>query len=223
MRLLRLYLDTADPSDWADLMPTGIFYGITTNPMLINRLGLNYEKVIWEEMISKAADLGASEFHAQIYGDADQAFYFADKLNGLGHALNIECVIKIPLTRVGISLAPKIKSLGAKILMTACYEPKQMITACALKADYVAPYFGRMVDAGFDAMANMQIIEKIARRNTCIPIIASLRNAQQLLDIAEIGHNCFTISPEVTRDLFSSKLTDDASSAFEAAAKGAKT
>ena len=220
---MRLYLDTADPSDWADLMPTGIFYGITTNPMLTNRLGLNYEQIIWEEMISKAADLGAKEFHAQIHGDADQAFHFADKLNGLGHALNIECVIKIPLTRVGISLAPKIKSLGAKILMTACYEPKQMITACALKADYVAPYFGRMVDAGFDAMANMQVIEKIARRSTCIPIIASLRNAQQLLDIAEIGHNCFTISPEVTRDLFSSKLTDDASSAFEAAAKGAKT
>jgi transaldolase len=186
-------------------------------------LGLNYEQIIWEEMISKAADLGAKEFHAQIYGDADQAFHFADKLNRLGHALNIECVIKIPLTHFGIFLAPKIKNLGAKILMTACYEPKQMITACALKADYVAPYFGRMIDAGVDAMATMQIIEKIARRNTCIPIIASLRNAQQLLDIAEIGHNFFTISPEVTRDLFSSRLTDDASRAFEAAAKGAKT
>ena len=223
MKLLRLYLDTADPSDWVDLMPTDIFYGITTNPLLTNRLGLNYEQIIWEEMISKAADLGAKEFHAQVYGDVDQALHFADKLNRLGHALNIECVIKIPLTHFGILLAPKIKNLGAKILMTACYEPKQMITACALKADYVAPYFGRMIDAGVDAMATMQIIEKIARRNTCIPIIASLRNAQQLLDIAEIGHNCFTISPEVTRDLFSSKLTDDASSAFEAAAKGAKT
>ena len=72
MKLLRLYLDTADPSDWADLMPTGIFYGITTNPMLTNRLGLNYEQIIWEEMISKAADLGAKKFDAQIYGDAAQ-------------------------------------------------------------------------------------------------------------------------------------------------------
>ena len=48
---------------------------------------------------------------------------------------------KSPLTLEGISLAPRIKEFGAKILMTACYEPKQMITACALKADYVVPYF----------------------------------------------------------------------------------
>ena len=106
--------------------------------------------------------------------------------------------------------------------MTACFEPKQVITACALKADYVAPYFGRMLDAGLDAMANMQIIEKVTRSSTCIPIVASLRSAKQVLDIAEIGYDCFTISPEVARDLFYSKLTDEASSAFEAAAKGIK-
>ena len=219
---MRLYLDTADPVDWEDLMPIGAFYGITTNPLLTKRLGLNYSEIVWPEMVSKAAELGAKELHIQIYGDANEALSFAEHIYGLGRSSDIECVIKIPLTFEGISLAPKIKEFGAKILMTACYEPKQMITACALKADYVAPYFSRMIDAGLDAMANMQIIEKIARKNRCIPIIASLRSAKQVLDIVEIGYNCFTISPEVARDLFYSKLTDEASSAFEAAAKGIK-
>ena len=218
--MLRLYLDTADTIEWNKLMPTGAFYGITTNPLLTNRLGLRYDEIIWEEMVSKAAKLGAKEFHVQIYGNAKKALSFAEHVYGLGHSSNIECVIKIPLTFEGISLAPKIKELGAKILMTACYEPKQMITACALKADYVAPYVGRMMDAGLDAMANMQIIQKIARKNKCIPVIASLRNAKQMLEIAEIGHDCFTISPEVARDLFDSKLTDAAVIAFEEAAKG---
>ena len=222
MRLLRLYLDTADPLDWADLMPTGIFSGITTNPLLTKRLDLNYEEIVWEDMISKAAALGAKEFHVQIYGDPDKAFHFAEKIYILGNSLDIECVIKVPLTRSGISLVPKIKTLGAKTLMTACFEPKQVITACALKADYVAPYFGRMLDAGLDAMANMQIIKKVARSSKIIPVVASLRSAKQVLDIAEIGYDCFTISPEVARDLFYSKLTDEASSAFEAAAKGIK-
>ena len=220
--MLRLYLDTANPVDWADLLPTGAFYGITTNPLLTKRLGLVYSEIVWEEMVSKAAELGANEFHIQIYGDANKALNFAAHVHGLGRASGIECVIKIPLTFEGISLAPKIKEFGAKILMTACYEPKQMITACALEADYVAPYFGRMMDAGLDAMANMQIIEKIARKNKCTPIIASLRNAKQVLEIAEIGHDCFTISPEVARDLFDSKLTDEATFAFETAAKGGK-
>ena len=208
--------------DWEDLMPMGIFYGITTNPLLTKKLGLNYGEIAWEEMVSKAAELGAKEFHVQIYGDAKRALSFAEHVYGLGQTSNIECVIKIPLTFEGISLAPKIKEFGAKILMTACYEPKQMITACALKADYVAPYFGRMLDAGLDAMANMQIIEKIARKNKCTPVVASLRNAKQMLEIAEMGHDCFTISPEVARDLFDSQLTEEASFAFETAATGNK-
>jgi len=220
--LLRLYLDTANSVDWEDFMPTGAFYGITTNPLLTKKLGLNYGEIAWEEMVSKAAELGAKEFHVQIYGDAKRALSFAEHVYGLGQTSNIECVIKIPLTFEGISLAPKIKEFGAKILMTACYEPKQMITACALKADYVAPYFGRMMDAGLDAMANMQIIEKIARKNKCTPVVASLRNAKQMLEIAEMGHDCFTISPEVARDLFDSQLTEEASFAFETAATGNK-
>ena len=219
---MRLYLDTANSVDWEDFMPTGAFYGITTNPLLTKKLGLNYGEIAWEEMVSKAAELGAKEFHVQIYGDAKRALSFAEHVYGLGQASNIECVIKIPLTFEGISLAPKIKEFGAKILMTACYEPKQMITACALKADYVAPYFGRMLDAGLDAMANMQIIEKIARKNKCTPVVASLRNAKQILEIAEMGHDCFTISPEVARDLFDSQLTEEASFAFETAATGNK-
>ena len=64
--MLRLYLDTADPSDWEDFMPTGAFYGITTNPLLTKRLGLNYGEIAWDEMVSKAAELGAKEFHIQI-------------------------------------------------------------------------------------------------------------------------------------------------------------
>ena len=220
--MLRLYLDTADTVEWNKLMPTGAFYGITTNPLLTKRLGLTYGEIAWEEMVSKAAELGAKEFHVQIYGDAKKALNFAEHVYGLGQTSNIECVIKIPLTVEGISLAPKIKEFGAKILMTACYEPKQMITACALKADYVAPYFGRMLDAGLDAMGNMQIIEKIARKNKCTPVVASLRNAKQILEIAEMGHDCFTISPEVARDLFDSQLTEEASFAFETAATGNK-
>ncbi len=220
--MLSLYLDTADTADWDDFMPTGAFYGITTNPLLTKKLGLNYGEIAWEEMVSKAAELGAKEFHVQIYGDAKRALSFAEHVYGLGQTSNIECVIKIPLTFEGISLAPKIKEFGAKILMTACYEPKQMITACALKADYVAPYFGRMLDAGLDAMGNMQIIEKIARKNKCTPVVASLRNAKQILEIAEMGHDCFTISPEVARDLFDSQLTEEASFAFETAATGNK-
>ena len=53
-------------------------------------------------------------------------------------------------------------------------------------------------------------------------MVASLRNAKQMVEIAEMGHDCFTISPEVARDLFDSQLTEEASFAFETAATGNK-
>ncbi len=64
-----------------------------------------------------------------------------------------------------------------------------------------------------------KLFRRLLRKNKCIPVIASLRNAKQMLEIAEIGHDCFTISPEVARDLFDSKLTYAAVIAFEEAAK----
>ena len=89
----------------------------------------------------------------------------------------------------------------------------------AFKDDYIALCIGRMMDADLDAVANMQIIEKIARKNRCVPTIASLRHAKQILEIAQMGHDCFTVSPDVARDLFKGEFTYRAAADFETAAK----
>ena len=50
--------------------------------------------------------------------------------------------------------------------------------------------------------------------------MASLRNAQQIVEIAELGHAYFTISPRVAEDLFKNDLTADAVAIFEKSASG---
>ena len=217
---MRLYLDTADSSEWRDLMPMGVFYGITTNPLLTDRAGLRYRDISWKDLAQTAADLGAKEFHAQVYGNMDQSLKFAEQIYTIGQSVGIECVVKIPLSVEGISIAPKIKSMGGKILLTACYDAKQMITATALEADYIAPYFGRMNEAGLDAMAHLRAMKAMSRNGSCRTLVASLRNAQQMVEIAQMGHDCFTISPLVARDLFQNDLTDVAVANFEKSAAG---
>ena len=217
---MRLYLDTADSSEWRDLMPMGVFYGITTNPLLTDRAGLRYRDISWKDLAQTAADLGAKEFHAQVYGNMDQSLKFAEQIYAIGQSVGIECVVKIPLSVEGISIAPKIKSMGGKILLTACYDAKQMITATALEADYIAPYFGRMNEAGLDAMAHLRAMKAMSRNGSCRTLVASLRNAQQMVEIAQMGHDCFTISPLVARDLFQNDLTDVAVANFEKSAAG---
>ena len=220
---MRLYLDTADKTAWAEWMPSGVFYGITTNPLLAARAGLTYDQINWQDMVQIAADAGAQEFHAQIIGNETDALCLAENLYACGAASNIECVVKIPLNTWGISITSKIQGLGGKTLMTACYDAKQMITANALGADYIAPYFGRMAEAGLDAMAHMRAIHAMSWNGPCRPLIASLRSAQQMVDIAEIGHDCFTIAPAIAQDLFHNALTEAAAQEFERAAKGEQT
>lgn len=58
---LDLYIDTADPTACGDLMPTGLFKGITTNPLLAARVGLSYSSIDWGVLVRRATDLGAQE------------------------------------------------------------------------------------------------------------------------------------------------------------------
>jgi transaldolase len=215
---LRLYLDSADVSEWDRLMPSGLFYGITTNPLLAARAGLDYGDIDWLDLAKRAKHLGATELHGQIVGDDGAAQEFAQNLYEVGAKVGIETVIKIPLTQRGIFLTPKIQSLGGKVLMTACYSAKQMIIAQALGATYIAPYVGRMGEAGLDAMTELRKIKSIGMTGTCRPLLASLRSVAQIIELIDMGHDCFTIAPSIADALMSDPLTDRAAAEFEAAA-----
>ncbi len=217
-----LYLDSAATADWDRLMPTGIFVGITTNPLLAARAGLSYPEIDWGLMARKAADLGATELHAQVHGAPDSYAAWADRLLEAGSAAGIRTVVKVPLIETAIRQVPALKAQGCPILMTACYDAKQMLVASALGADYIAPYFGRMLEAGlpaYEAMTQMLAVTK-SRGNRTRVLIASLRDADQLCRLSEMGHDCFTIAASVADML----LTDDRSLAavaqFEDASAG---
>ncbi|WP_136635104.1 transaldolase family protein [Pseudooceanicola onchidii] len=216
-----LYLDSAMTADWDRLMPTGLFTGITTNPLLAARAGLSYPQIDWAAMAQHAADLGASELHAQVYGAPDSYAAWADALLEAGSRAGIRTVVKVPLIEEAIRQVPALKAAGCPILMTACYDAKQMLVASALGADFIAPYFGRMLEAGlpaYEAMAQMLAVTRSPGNHTRV-LIASLRDTDQLCRLSEMGHDCFTIAASVADML----LTDDRSVAavqqFEEAAR----
>ena len=153
---MTLYLDSADVAAWDHLMPTGLFHGITTNPLLASRAGLDYPAIDWNDLAGRACALGARALHAQVYGPAEGYVDWAGALYEAGEAAGIEAVEKIPLVERAIRATPAIKALGGRVLMTACYDAKQMFVAQALGADFIAPYFGRMAKAGLDAEAHLK-------------------------------------------------------------------
>ncbi len=140
---MRLYLDTADGDAWERLLPYGIFNGITTNPLLAQRAGLSYTTMDWAELIARAARYGAQEIHLQVYGSPDTYQGQAQQWYELGRDHEIDVVVKIPLVKEAIAVVPEIKSLGGKILMTACYGASQMPIALALGGRLHRPLCGK--------------------------------------------------------------------------------
>jgi len=215
-----LFLDTADVSAWQDLMPTGMFTGITTNPLLASRAGLDYANINWSDMAQRAAGLGAKELHGQVYGPVGSYVDFAAQLYEAGKRAGIDTVVKIPLTEAGIRSVPLVKPLGGRILMTAAHDAKQICVAIALGADYIAPYFGRMLEADLPAFDSLQDMQRIREGSGIRVMVASLRNTEQIVRLARDGLDCFTISPDIAYSLLADPMTDAAAKAFEVAAAG---
>lgn len=213
-----LYLDTADREAWADLMPTGLFRGITTNPLLAQRAGLDYPTIDWTDLARRAHDLGAQELHGQVFGPVETYRDWAARLYDAGAVAGLRTVVKIPMTPGALRALPSITALGGPILLTAVYNPKQVIVAKALGADFVAPYFGRMDEAGLPALEHLLQMQTIAAGTPRV-LVASLRTSDQLVSLAARGLDCFTLAPDLVRSLLSDPMTEDAAAAFEAAAQ----
>jgi len=127
-------------------------------------------------------------------------------------------VIKLPLTREGIVAATRLRD-DAHICLTACYAKEQVLVANALKADYLAPYLGRMSDMGVDGTAEclkMQAALDSCRSPTRL-LAASLRTAGAVFDVVAAGADA-TFSAEVARSILDVQPTIAASLAFEDAA-----
>ena len=219
---MKLYLDSFDVESWQEWMPSGLFYGITTNPILAERAGLFYPSINWSSKMALAEKLNVKEFHIQLPSCDETAISFAAQRKEEAQNFNFNFVVKVPLTKEGVKLVPEMKRLGLSILMTACYHSKQYITADAIEADYIAPYFGRMEEAGLDAYDHMFLMKDLEKHSTnqCKILVASIRSLEQMMTLAAQGHVYFTISPAIADELLSAELTIKAVSEFdEAAAK----
>lgn len=218
---MRLYLDSANMDDWQKCAPSGLVFGVTTNPLLAKRAGLSYSDINWSEMVKLAAQLGWHEIHIQLTENDLASDSKASQLYALGEAFDIDVVLKIPMNDRFIRALPTIRQKGKKILMTACYEAKQMFVAQALRAEYIAPYFGRMVEAGLDAHNELKTMKAIGDScdTPCRILIASVRSVEQMCQLAREGHDCFTLNPDLITGLVTSSLSDKAIAEFEQAAK----
>ena len=213
----RLFLDTADTQQWESLLGLGIFHGVTTNPTLLERAGqpCNLENV---QKLARKALSQTDEFMCQSWGSTAQELY------GNGMALSQtdrdRIVVKVPVTKTGLEAASLLVQAGVRVCLTACYDHQQAILAAGVGAEYIAPYLGRMTDAGKDGLEECKRMRDIAEglNSETRILVASIREAESMALLAEHGLDTFTFSPDIVHQLLDEPLTDKAAADFEDAA-----
>ncbi len=213
---LHLLLDSADPKQWEQWLPSTIFKGITTNPTLLKKANQPCEISSLKNLVDEAGKLGCKELHLQAWGNN-----FEELLcNGISlsklKTKQVKIFVKLPITRLGSQVAEKLIKKNALVTFTACYKPQQVLLAEAIGAKYIAPYLGRIDDHDGDGLNQVIYMQKILSgiKGSCEILVASIREIDNLTNLASNGIRTFTISPEVAQKLFDVQATTLAANQF---------
>ena len=146
---LCMFLDSASEEEWAKWLPSGIFTGVTTNPIILERDGRECTLEALTNLAKQALEYDAvQEFQVQTWGATSDDMW----KNGIALAKYDPdvIVVKVPGTFEGIKAANALVADGIRVTITAAYSSHQAVLAASVGANYVAPYLGRMNDAGRD-------------------------------------------------------------------------
>ena len=217
---LRLFLDSADADTYDAWLPTGMFTGVTTNPAILERDGVECSVEALSALARNALEFDAvEEFQVQTWGeDSDEMWK-----NGIALARQDpeRLVVKVPATLEGIKAANALVCDGVRVTITAAYAPHQVLVAASIGANYVAPYLGRMNDAGRDGMGTIISMQETVDEleSDMRVLVASVRTAAEVSKLAAKGCDTFTIGEKVAAEMFADPLTTQAALDFESAAK----
>ena len=207
---MRLFLDVARTDCWTDLAGTGLFSGITTNPLLIQQSGLKTSIETYRTLYDQAMKLNYPCIQFQVFGR--DWLQCAQSIASIGP----EVFIKIPANKKGLEVASKL-NLPDRITLTTVYSVGQVIAAEALQVAYTAPYYARLRDAIENADALFDQMQNVAFETELL--VASLQSKAQFLDLAARGFSTFALPEPIARAFFGSTLADKAVADFENAAR----
>ena len=212
---MKLFIDSADPKEIADCAATGLIDGVTTNPSLAAKTGLNFL-----ESLERICALVPGSISAEVLAvDAEGMISEGERFANV--ARNV--TIKVPLTWDGLKACRALSDKGHKVNVTLCFQPVQAMMAAKAGATFISPFIGRLDDAGQDGMELIREIRHIYDNydfKTEI-LAASIRHVTHVRDAALAGADVATLPPAIFRQLIQHPLTDKGLAVFLEDAKRA--
>jgi TalC/MipB family fructose-6-phosphate aldolase len=176
----------------------GLLAGVTTNPNLIVQTNKDLEMILKDLLHFQEGPVAVQVLGQNVSEIVQQAQNFYSFSNRL--------IIKIPLSKNGLEALHLLSRQGIPTMATAIFNSRQVLMAALAGADYIAPYIGKIEEAGDDPWPilkqTMQLFQNY-RLNTKI-LAASLSQVSQVLKCAELGIYGVTVN-----DALFEKLIED--------------
>ncbi|AMB74786.1 MULTISPECIES: transaldolase family protein [Pantoea] len=203
---MELYIDSADTLAIHDLVNVLPVNGVTTNPSLVAKSGVELTKLISE----LRTILGEEKLiFAQVLAkDTPTIIREAQYL----HELCANMVVKIPVDRAGLAAITQLKQRNIPTLGTAIYSTSQAMLAAFAGADYIAPYFNRMENNNINAKQAVSDMQQFIQlhKMECKILAASFKNTTQVADCLLSGAAAVTLPVDVMCEMFNSPLAKHA-------------
>jgi transaldolase len=199
---VKLFLDTANIEEIREINRWGVLSGVTTNPTLIGREGMDPEQA-WKEILAEVeGDVSLETTNPE----ADPMYEEGKRLASMAP----NAVVKVPMTPAGLTAGKRLVDDEVRINVTLVFSPAQAILAAEIGAYIVSPFIGRIDDAAADGMhALRQICEiyEVQGYKTNV-LAASLRHPMHVVDAALAGADIATMPYDVFAKLVKHPLTD---------------
>ncbi|PFF09151.1 fructose-6-phosphate aldolase [Bacillus cereus] len=199
---MKFFIDTANVNEIKEANEVGVLAGVTTNPSLVAKEGVDFH-----ERIREICNVVEGPVSAEVISlEADKMIEEGKELAKI--APNV--VVKVPMTTEGLKAVKAFSDLGIRTNVTLVFSAVQALLAARAGATYVSPFLGRLDDIGHNGMDLIrQIAEIFAIHGIETEIIAaSVRHSVHVTDAALNGAHIATIPANVIASLVKHPLTD---------------
>lgn len=202
---MKFFIDTANLDEIKEAYDMGILDGVTTNPSLMAKEGINGEQNILNHYIAICNIVDGPVSAEVISTDYEGIIKEGESLA----ALHKNIVVKVPMILEGVKAIKYFTSKGIKTNCTLIFSPGQAILAAKAGATYISPFLGRLDDIstnGLDLISQIRLIYDNYCFDTQI-LAASVRHPMHIINCAEIGADVMTGPLKAIKALANHPLT----------------
>ena len=214
---MKFFIDTADLEQIRAAQELGILDGVTTNPSLMAKEGIQGKDAIMQRY-KDICEIVDGDISAEVLStDFENMVREGEELA----ALHENIVVKIPMLKDGIRALKYFSDKGIRTNCTLIFSPGQALLAAKAGASYVSPFLGRLDDISVDSLKLIEDIRLIFDNymfETEI-LAASIRNPMHIINCAKIGADVITSPLNSILALLAHPLTDNGLATFVADAK----